>query len=216
MSVRDAEKIARSVAKDKVRKAPTRDPELVAYEKKFSENLGTRVSIEKKQKGDGGKIVIDYFSPSDLEAILESLRNEEKQSPTAMMERYIEEKHGPEVEEPVVSEPEPVEAEEVKEPKKEEQKAASLDTIFGEDSPLAFDAKEVGVEADTALAHEFEDEDDEDEEALDAYYAQLMFGSSKHMEEIDVAAGSKKTEEPSMSDTLSELDAITSHDIQEN
>jgi hypothetical protein len=44
------------------------DPELIEMEKQFTESLGTRVQIERKDFG--GKLVIDYFSPEDLRKIL--------------------------------------------------------------------------------------------------------------------------------------------------
>lgn len=70
MTTREAEKIARSIAKDRVRK-PNRfrtDPEINELEDKLSEALGTRVQIEKKDKG--GKIHIDFFSPDDVRHII--------------------------------------------------------------------------------------------------------------------------------------------------
>jgi hypothetical protein len=41
----------------------------------LAESLGTRVHIERRDVG--GKIVIDYFSPDDLETILILLKNNE-------------------------------------------------------------------------------------------------------------------------------------------
>ncbi len=275
LSVRDAEKIARSVAKDKVRKIDTTyDPKLTEYERKFSENLGTRVSIEKKTKGDGGKIVIDYFSPTDLDAILSAIRANEKKEPTAMMERYIQENHADKT--PVVPEqsttPEeplqqpdlpvtiPTETEEeeispVVEPPLEPAPAASLDSIFGEGSKIAFTPDEVGAKEESALSHDFEGEDeDEDDEETNAYYARLMLQANRQAtrarlqqqqstqnetrettpppsqnDSYDQVFGeiptkrsaisqdqeSSETTNQELGDTLSALDIITSHDIQE-
>ena len=71
LSVRETERIARRIAYEKVRRPDKMyDPELVELEEKFTESLGTRVHIEKRQIGVGGKIVIDFFSPQDLELIL--------------------------------------------------------------------------------------------------------------------------------------------------
>jgi ParB family chromosome partitioning protein len=69
ISVREAERIARRIAVDKVRKKellPT--PELMEIEQKLQESLGTRVHIEPREQG--GKITIDYFSPDDLQTII--------------------------------------------------------------------------------------------------------------------------------------------------
>lgn len=93
LSVREAEKIARSIASDKVRKKDYGfDPELAQYQEKLSESLGTRVSIEKKEVG--GKIVIDYFSPSDLQVILELLKSNEAKGNGHMMENFIKKQNG--------------------------------------------------------------------------------------------------------------------------
>ncbi len=75
LTVREAEGIARRIAQDKVRKKESFDPELLDYETKFTESLGTRVQIEKKEKG--GKVVIDFFSPEDLRSILQKITAKE-------------------------------------------------------------------------------------------------------------------------------------------
>ncbi len=88
LSVRESEKIARSIATDKVRKKDFDfDPQLAAYQERLSETLGTRVSIEKKEVG--GKIVIDYFSPEDLQTILDLLKSNEMKGKSAMMQEYL-------------------------------------------------------------------------------------------------------------------------------
>lgn len=70
LSVRETERMARRIAYDKVRRLERmHDPELIDLEEKFTESLGTRVHIEKREVG--GKIVIDFFSPSDLQSILD-------------------------------------------------------------------------------------------------------------------------------------------------
>jgi ParB family chromosome partitioning protein len=70
LSVRETERMARRIAYDKIRRLEKmHDPELIELEEKFTESLGTRVHIEKREIG--GKIVIDFFSPSDLQSILD-------------------------------------------------------------------------------------------------------------------------------------------------
>jgi ParB family chromosome partitioning protein len=72
MSVREAEMTARRIAYDRARKLDVNiDPELVAIQDKMKETLGTRVFIERTQKG--GKISIDFFEIADLRTILELL-----------------------------------------------------------------------------------------------------------------------------------------------
>ena len=75
LSVREVERIARSIASDKVRrKDKYYDPEITALEKQFTATLGTRVQIQKTEYG--GKLTIDYFSPDDLAYMLERMNNE--------------------------------------------------------------------------------------------------------------------------------------------
>ena len=75
MSVRELERIARSIAIDKVRKKDKNfDPDLIAIEKRFTETLGTRVQIQKTEFG--GKLTIDYFSDDDLQYLLQSIKKD--------------------------------------------------------------------------------------------------------------------------------------------
>lgn len=71
LTVREAEVQARHIAVERVRKIGLIDPALAELEKRFNESLGTKVSIEKKDKG--GKITIEFFSNSDVEALLTRL-----------------------------------------------------------------------------------------------------------------------------------------------
>ena len=66
LNVRDSEQLARRVAIEKTKKGDL-TPELLMMERELSDSLGTRVHIEKKDKG--GKMVIEFFSPEDLENI---------------------------------------------------------------------------------------------------------------------------------------------------
>lgn len=65
LTVRDTESIARRVATDKARKGDL-TPELLSLERELTERFGTRVRIEKKEQGGGGKVLIDFFSVDDL------------------------------------------------------------------------------------------------------------------------------------------------------
>lgn len=70
LSVREVERITRKIASDKVRKKEWvggLNPELIEIERQFTEALGTRVQIARTDYG--GKVVIDYFSPEDLEKL---------------------------------------------------------------------------------------------------------------------------------------------------
>ena len=90
LTVRETEKIARGIAKDKVRKKTNPlGPEMQRMQKELSETLGTRVMIEPREVG--GKLVIDYFSKTDVEHLLDlvnaSLLNT-KPGQHASLERY--------------------------------------------------------------------------------------------------------------------------------
>lgn len=88
ITVRDAEIIARKIATERARKKETVfDPEIVALEEKFAESLGTRVHIEKGEKG--GKITIDFFSNDDVRAILELLSSKDKRKVDELLNKHI-------------------------------------------------------------------------------------------------------------------------------
>ena len=78
ITVREAEKIARSVATERVRKKDPleADPEITEIEGKLNEALGTRVQIERREVG--GKVVIDFFNNEDLHNLLEMLEGHKK------------------------------------------------------------------------------------------------------------------------------------------
>ena len=89
ITVREAERLARKIAYDRVRKKEFMpDPEIVELEVEFQEKLGTRVHIDRKESG--GQIKIDFFSTEDLREILDLINkaNSEKK-PTEMLEKYI-------------------------------------------------------------------------------------------------------------------------------
>jgi ParB family chromosome partitioning protein len=88
ITVRDAEIIARKIATERARKKETIfDPEITALEEKFTESLGTRVHIEKGDKG--GKITIDFFSNDDVRAILDMLDTQKKRKVDELLNKHI-------------------------------------------------------------------------------------------------------------------------------
>ena len=95
ITVREAERLARKIAYDRVRKKEFMpDPEITELEGEFQEKLGTRVHIEKKELG--GQIKIDYFSTEDLRSILELIHKSESgeklsnlPAQAGMLENYI-------------------------------------------------------------------------------------------------------------------------------
>ena len=103
ISVREAERIAKKIAKERVRKPGKINPEIEALEKEFTDSLGTRVNIHAGEVG--GKISIDYFSQEDLHALLEVLKMYKKQGNAPMLESFLAEaemkaKNGTEENEP--------------------------------------------------------------------------------------------------------------------
>jgi ParB family chromosome partitioning protein len=88
MTVRDAEKIARRIAVDRIRKKQyLPDPELADLEDKLQETLGTRVHIDRRE--NGGQIMIDFFSNDDLRTILDLLKSNQGKNPTEMLDKFI-------------------------------------------------------------------------------------------------------------------------------
>ncbi len=91
ITVREAEKLARKIAFDRVRKKEFMpDPEITELEEEFQEKLGTRVHIDRRELG--GQIKIDFFSTEDLRTILDSIQKGEIKNnlpETDMLERHI-------------------------------------------------------------------------------------------------------------------------------
>lgn len=73
-SVRMVEQMARRLAQDKIRKHD-KTPEMMALEKSLTETLGTRVLIENRPQG--GRLLIEFFSPEDLSHIAAMLATRE-------------------------------------------------------------------------------------------------------------------------------------------
>jgi ParB family chromosome partitioning protein len=89
MTVREGELAARKIAVERARKRDDIDPELISIEKKLREALGTRVNIERKAQGEGGRIHIDFFSTEDLAGILQAFDNKEKRDPNELLKKHL-------------------------------------------------------------------------------------------------------------------------------
>src|SRR3989339_1088270 len=89
ITVREAERLARKIAYDRVRKKEFMpDPEITELEEEFQEKLGTRVHIDRKELG--GKIKIDFFSTEDLRTILDSINKSiSEKKPEEMLQNFI-------------------------------------------------------------------------------------------------------------------------------
>jgi ParB family chromosome partitioning protein len=74
LPVRAAERIARSIAQERVRSHHRKSLEMVELEKSLTETLGTRVIIE--TNAEGGRLLIDFFSPDDLQLLVDALAAE--------------------------------------------------------------------------------------------------------------------------------------------
>lgn len=78
MTVREAEAVSRRIAQDRVRRTPVIfDRNALEIEEQLAQALGTRVRVERKDKG--GKILIDFFSPEDLENILNTIGSKKEE-----------------------------------------------------------------------------------------------------------------------------------------
>lgn len=89
ITVREAEHLARHIAKEKARKKELLlDPATEQMEHTLQDVLGTRVRITRKE--NGGSISIDFFSNEDLEMITKILKGEKEKlnNPNALLERF--------------------------------------------------------------------------------------------------------------------------------
>lgn len=76
LNVRETEKMTRRIAQDKVKKKKyIYDPETVQIANDLSEKLGTRVNIEKFEKG--GVLSIDFLDVSELKRLLDAVDGKE-------------------------------------------------------------------------------------------------------------------------------------------
>lgn len=74
LSVRDAERMVQGHAEaKKAGKRPARAPLRSDLEERLQKRLGTRVDVQKGRRG--GKIIIHYFSPEELDGVVEQLLN---------------------------------------------------------------------------------------------------------------------------------------------
>ncbi len=88
ITVREAERLARRIAQDRVRKKELLpDPEIMELEGEFQDRLGTRVHIERSE--NGGQIKIDFFSTDDLRGVLDLIRKEMERRPDDMLNKHI-------------------------------------------------------------------------------------------------------------------------------
>jgi ParB family transcriptional regulator, chromosome partitioning protein len=71
LSVRESEALASRLKSPPKEKRTRQNQELKAVEEKLRKSLGTKVSITSKSKG--GRIVIEYYSPAELDRILERI-----------------------------------------------------------------------------------------------------------------------------------------------
>ncbi|MAZ67768.1 hypothetical protein CL652_03300 [bacterium] len=78
LTVREAERIARGIATDRARKKDL-TPELAELERELTERLGTRVQIEARDSG--GKVHIDFFSPTEVFALVSLVKNANELTP---------------------------------------------------------------------------------------------------------------------------------------
>lgn len=77
-SVRMVEQLVRRIAQDKIRKHD-KTPEVMELERSLTETLGTRVLIENRP--NGGRVLIEFFSPEDLSHIATILAERKENQP---------------------------------------------------------------------------------------------------------------------------------------
>jgi len=76
LSTRETEKLVRqlTLGRKKRRQLPLIDPNLRALAEELQRSLGTRVRVLPKARSSRGKIEIEYYTPSDLERIIQTIR----------------------------------------------------------------------------------------------------------------------------------------------
>jgi len=95
LNVRDTEQLARRIATEKTRKGDL-TPELLTLEKELSDSLGTRVRIEKKEKGVG-KLIVEFFSVEDLANLRILISNKKDEPSTLTSAEAMQEATPPEI-----------------------------------------------------------------------------------------------------------------------
>src|SRR3989344_2634426 len=95
LNVRDTEQLARRIATEKTRKGDL-TPELLTLEKELSDSLGTRVRIEKKEKGVG-KLIVEFFSVEDLANLRILISNKKDEPATLTSAEAMQEATPPEI-----------------------------------------------------------------------------------------------------------------------
>jgi ParB family chromosome partitioning protein len=93
LNVRDTEQLARRISTEKTRKGDL-TPELLLLERELSDSLGTRVRIERKEKG--GKMIVEFFSVEDLDHI-RALINRKEEPTTLTPAEAMQEATPPEI-----------------------------------------------------------------------------------------------------------------------
>jgi len=76
MTVRQVEDRSKEVSVRSYNRHTTVDPQLKSVEGTLIEALGTKVKVSKS--GDGGKIVIEYYSQEDLDSLIQKISHQEK------------------------------------------------------------------------------------------------------------------------------------------
>ena len=82
-SVRMVEQLVRRIAQDKIR-VHNKTPEMMELEKSLTETLGTRVVIENRP--NGGRVLIEFFSPEDLSNIVSSIAAQQESHALDMLQ----------------------------------------------------------------------------------------------------------------------------------
>ncbi len=87
LPVKQTERIVRSIAQERVHQRHKKTREMMEIEKSLTEKLGTRVIIEAGAE-DGGRLLIEFFSPDDLQHLVEALVREQAAAAAAVAAEY--------------------------------------------------------------------------------------------------------------------------------
>lgn len=146
LTVRESEAISRKVAFERARKKEIMvDPEIVEMENKIAESLGTRVHIEKNERG--GQVKIDFFSVEDLRSILTVLETNKPKDMNHMLNNHISKIQSGEIKLP--EKPPQVSVKEVIE--ENERLSKEKETVLPNEAPIDDRSKDEVEQADEEL-----------------------------------------------------------------
>ena len=78
LSVRQTEEEVRRVRQGRRKRATAGElpAPMVALQDRLARHLGTRVKVKPRARGEGGKIVLEYYTPQDLDRLVDRIEGQ--------------------------------------------------------------------------------------------------------------------------------------------